>query len=424
MEGIREIARSYYSRASEEEKKSVQEFFEKLDVDRDGKVSRPELKRSATVSASLSADNIFQKLDVNGDGVLDFDEAKCLYYMANKVKIPRCCGCYDLLVGPYFSCSLCAGKSPHTYDLCCACYRAEGHESAHEHEFEHMVDNHTLMTELIEDRRNNAATPAPPAAAETSIIVEGENMKNEMDELRETAKAHYRAGSPEVQQLAYDFFKSMDTDEDGRVDLSEFLAFMRAQEGFYSNMRNRYFFNELDQDSNGTLDFSEVMSLYYIIKSRRPFCDFCGQFIPGIFFSCVECFNDSSGAPFDLCPVCYKAKSCKHEHDGRVQFLDNYTLLETKRDSDLALATSLNTNQQLWPSTSTSNPMVPVLHHSLSCPTYFAAPLVDHPPNLVPNNAIVPATSSNNKWGKWKVALTALEVALHVGSLSGACTIL
>ncbi|EYU43762.1 hypothetical protein MIMGU_mgv1a025785mg [Erythranthe guttata] len=193
-----------------------------------------------------------------------------------------------------------------------------------------------------------------------------------MDELRETAKAHYRAGSPEVQQLAYDFFKSMDTDGDGRVDLSEFLAFMRAQEGRYSNMRNRYFFDELDQDANGTLDFSEVMSLYYIIKSRRPFCDFCGQFIPGIFFSCVECFNDSSGAPFDLCPVCYKAKSCKHEHDGRFQFLDNYTLLETKRDSDLALATSLNTNQRR----------------------------------------------------KWKAALTALEIALHAGSLSGACTIL
>ncbi|KAL8048291.1 hypothetical protein ABFX02_07G054500 [Erythranthe guttata] len=421
MDGMREIARSYYSRASEDDKKSIQEFFEKLDVDRDGKVSRPELKRSATVSACLSADNVFQKLDVNGDGVLDFDEAKCLYYMVNKVKIPRCCGCYDLLVGPYFSCSRCAGKSPlQRYDLCCACYRAEGHESEHEHEFEHMVDNHTLMNELIEDRRNNAATPAP-AAVETIIIVEGENMKkDQMDELRETAKAHYRAGSPEVQQLAYDFFKSMDTDGDGRVDLSEFLAFMRAQEGRYSNMRNRYFFDELDQDANGTLDFSEVMSLYYIIKSRRPFCDFCGQFIPGIFFSCVECFNDSSGAPFDLCPVCYKAKSCKHEHDGRVQFLDNYTLLETKRDSDLALATSLNTNQRLRPGTSTSNTL---LHHSYSSPTtHFEVPAVD-PPSLVANTAIVPAASNNN-WRKWKAALTALEIALHAGSLSGACTIL
>ncbi|KAL7145061.1 hypothetical protein ABFS83_07G053500 [Erythranthe nasuta] len=405
MEGIREITRSYYSRASEEEKKSVKEFFENMVVNEHGKIGRAEFKRS--VSACLATDAIFEKLDTNGDGYLDFEEVLCLYYIVNKLNVPRCAGCYELLVGPYFSCLLCVGKSPLTYDLCCGCYRRSGEDLLlHEHSYNYMMDNHTLVA-VFKDRTAEA---------------EKNKWKKEMEELRQTAKDHYRAGSPKVQDLAFEFFKSMDTNEDSTVDLSEFLAFMRSHEGRYSNMHNRYFFDDLDLDSNGTLDFSEVMALYYIIKSRRPFCDFCRKFIPGIFFSCVECFNDSQAAPFDLCPVCYRSKRCKHGHNGRVQFLDNYTLLEAKRDSDLAIATGVNTNTnttQLWASSS-SNAVVPV--QPSNNPTYYTN-IVDSP-NSDPNytNAIVPATSNN--WGKWKVALTALEVALHVGSLSGACTIL
>ncbi|XP_057774765.1 uncharacterized protein LOC130993745 [Salvia miltiorrhiza] len=163
-----------------------------------------------------------------------------------------------------------------------------------------------------------------------------------MEELREIARAHYRAGSPQVQALAYEFYQSMDTDGDGRVDLSEFLAFMR-QEG-YSYMQNSNFFDELDLDGNGTLDFSEVMTLYYIIKSGRPFCDCCGKFIPGIFFSCAECFKNPKTS-FDLCRDCYHAARCDHHHGGRAQFLDNHTLLQAMRDPALAQASGVNFNE-------------------------------------------------------------------------------
>ncbi|XP_057772254.1 uncharacterized protein LOC130991855 isoform X2 [Salvia miltiorrhiza] len=322
MEGMREIARSYYERASEAERDSITQSFAKLDVDGDGRISLAEFKKS--VSSWLRAEAVFEKLDGNGDGCLDFDEFLCLHYMEKKVDIARCGGCWDLLVGPYFSCLLCMGRGADTYDLCCSCYRHAAFE--HEHSAQYMMDHHSLL--MVFRSRT--------AAAEKS------QNKKEMEELREIARAHYRAGSPQVQALAYEFYQSMDSDGDGRVDLSEFLAFMR-QEG-YSYMQNTNFFDELDLDGNGTLDFSEVMTLYYIIKSGRPFCDCCGKFIPGIFFSCVECFKNPKTS-FDLCRDCYRAARCDHNHGGRAQFLDNHTLLQAMRDSALAQASGVNVNE-------------------------------------------------------------------------------
>ncbi|CAA2988956.1 uncharacterized protein LOC111371664 isoform X1 [Olea europaea subsp. europaea] len=46
-----------------------------------------------------------------------------------------------------------------------------------------------------------------------------------MEELCDIAKAHYRAGSQQVQALALTFFNSMDSDGDSRIDLGEFLEF-------------------------------------------------------------------------------------------------------------------------------------------------------------------------------------------------------
>lgn len=123
MEGIREIARSYYERATVDEKNSFGDFFNKLDVNGDGKISLPEFKKS--VSSWLLADSVFDKLDANGDGVL---EVLSLHYMEKKVNLVRCNGCWDLLVGPYFSCLLCFGKSSATYDLCFLAFmRQEGY---------------------------------------------------------------------------------------------------------------------------------------------------------------------------------------------------------------------------------------------------------------------------------------------------------
>ncbi|KAK4421638.1 hypothetical protein Salat_2114400 [Sesamum alatum] len=149
-----------------------------------------------------------------------------------------------------------------------------------------------------------------------------------MERLRAIADAHYRASPPAVKALAYDFFKALDADGDGKVSLVEFLEFMKL-EG-YTRLSSPHFFRDLDRDRNGTLDFWEVLTLYYIIKSGRPLCDCCGILIPGTFFSCVECF-DGPGGSYSLCIYCYRSNRSSHNHGGRQQFLDTYTLLETKK---------------------------------------------------------------------------------------------
>ncbi|KAL8491125.1 hypothetical protein ACS0TY_022961 [Phlomoides rotata] len=151
-----------------------------------------------------------------------------------------------------------------------------------------------------------------------------------MDQLRAISDAHYQAAPPAVRTLACDFFKELDADRDGRVSLHEFLELMKHQG--HTRLANPYIFMELDRDGNGTLDFWEVLTLYYIIKSGRPLCECCGILIPGTFFSCVECFDRShGGSSYSLCIYCYTSNKSVHNHDGRQQFLDTFTLLETRR---------------------------------------------------------------------------------------------
>lgn len=164
-----------------------------------------------------------------------------------------------------------------------------------------------------------------------------------MEELREIAMAHYNAGWPDVQQKARDFFNSMDTDRNSRVNLIEFMEFMKRQE--YSPLNSPNFFLELDLDGNKTLDFTEVMMLYYIIKSKRPFCSYCHHFIGGTFFSCIECFKTPHAASFTLCHNCYCLRNCNHNHchNGRATVLvDNYMLLEIMRSDKVTMLPYLN----------------------------------------------------------------------------------
>lgn len=157
---------------------------------------------------------------------------------------------------------------------------------------------------------------------------------DEMEELREMAKAHFGENSaPKAQAGAKEFFNSMDSDGDGKVELPEFSSFM-SRKG-YKRTGTPDFFKKLDGDGNGTLDFWEVATLYYILKIGRPFCDSCGDFIPATFLSCVKCFK--AGNSFDLCLRCYQsAAHCNHTHGGRpAKFLDNYALLQMKQGSSL-----------------------------------------------------------------------------------------
>ncbi|XP_022849526.1 uncharacterized protein LOC111371659 isoform X7 [Olea europaea var. sylvestris] len=241
-------------------------------------------------------------------------------------------------------------------------------------------------------RRQGAGVSIRPQGAGVSLRRLGAGVslrrQREMEELCEIARAHYHAGSQKVRDLAHEYFNFMDSDGDGRIDLPEFLAFVR-QKGHY-RMQNHYFFRELDRDGNGSLDFWEVMTLYYIIKSGRPFCDSCANFVPGIFFSCVEC-------SFTLCCDCYRSTKCDHNHNGRTQFLDNYTMLQAKQYS--SQATQINPYTQTYSSHYVHNPN----------------------PSPSASTEIVPAYEVK----KWNVAFKAFEAAMAIGNIAGTlCTIL
>ena len=155
-----------------------------------------------------------------------------------------------------------------------------------------------------------------------------------MEELSNIAKAYFNAGSKHTQTLARDFFEAMDVDKNGQIDCWEFMQFLRVQG--YKDYADHKLFQILDIDKSEGLDFWEVMTLYYIIKSGRPFCWSCQKFIKAVYFVCVNCF-EKSAAPVYLCPGCYEACKYRHSHGPLPpQFLDNYTILEAHRVSILA----------------------------------------------------------------------------------------
>ncbi|XP_047951141.1 A-agglutinin anchorage subunit-like [Salvia hispanica] len=163
-----------------------------------------------------------------------------------------------------------------------------------------------------------------------------------VEEMRGIAKSYYDSATPQVKEQAERFFNSMDLDGDGEINLVEFLAFMR-QQGYYKQMQNNSFFKMLDTSGRGTLAFMDVITLYYIIKSGRPFCDSCHRFIHGTFFSCLECFNQL-GDSFSVCPPCHKSKSYDHNHHAL--FLDNFTLLQATKPHLPNTTSSTTINQE------------------------------------------------------------------------------
>ncbi|XP_022760905.1 uncharacterized protein LOC111307150 [Durio zibethinus] len=150
-----------------------------------------------------------------------------------------------------------------------------------------------------------------------------------MEELHEIANAYFEVASRDIKEEARKFFNKLDSNMDGKVSLHEYLGFMRQEK--YQNLRSSDLFKQLCRGKSETLEFMDVVTLYYIIRSGRPFCDGCNQFIKDTYFCCIECF-DSSNENYCLCCQCFKSKnyitgSQSHRH----QFVDNFALLELKR---------------------------------------------------------------------------------------------
>ncbi|KAJ0034005.1 hypothetical protein Pint_25169 [Pistacia integerrima] len=114
-------------------------------------------------------------------------------------------------------------------------------------------------------------------------------------ELREAAIASYNNEPEDLKQRAYDFFKEMDMDGDGKISSFEFMEFL--QQAGYSVIQPN-FFNELDHDGDGSLDFWEVLTFFYVC---------------------------AGGDTYELCLSC-----C------RTVFLDNYIMLLSRRRPPMA----------------------------------------------------------------------------------------
>lgn len=118
-DGVRRTARALYDRARLKEKMEAAQMFENLDTNSDGKISLREFING--VVSDLSNVKVFKQLDSDDDGALDFDDVLVLFYCTNNtIKILRCDGCRDLLLGPSFSCFECLSDGG--FALCSDCY--------------------------------------------------------------------------------------------------------------------------------------------------------------------------------------------------------------------------------------------------------------------------------------------------------------
>ncbi|XP_047974678.1 uncharacterized protein LOC125216929 [Salvia hispanica] len=140
MDEVRKVAKAYYNGAEAAEKKLARQFFQSLDTNADGKVSRREYEKAVGNSSSFTDNDFFLKLDADGNKTLDFEEVLALYYL-EKVSIPRCRACESLLLDSYFSCLPC--QADVSYYLCCDCYGRGNFK--HHHPSHKFIDTRAML---------------------------------------------------------------------------------------------------------------------------------------------------------------------------------------------------------------------------------------------------------------------------------------
>ncbi|KAL6292322.1 hypothetical protein ACE6H2_000464 [Prunus campanulata] len=374
MEELHAAALASYSNGSPELQRLAWSFFQSMDTNNDGQISSSEFYEflhQSGYSWIINDPSFFMKLDQNCDGGLDFYKVLTLYYIV-KTRNILCQGCRVYLCGLYFTCVACfdVGADHHqgTYDLCAACYRIRNFYHHHTYFF----GSHALLDCLL------------------SLAV-----YLAMEELRAAADAYYTRGNEHTQRVAYDFFRSMDTDGDGRISYAEFNGFVQ-QSGYNGILHNDPdLFAKLDRNRDSHLDFKEVLTFYYIIKTRYITCQGCRAHLCGLYFTCVECFDGGAAnyyyhpqyPTYDLCAACYRSTNYTHQHP---YFLDNHVLLSSKRGPPHARPT-------LAMAVAPQNPLV-----------------------IYVNNPPEPEIQRN----RWYESFVALEIALSISALATNCTIM
>ncbi|KAF3457812.1 hypothetical protein FNV43_RR02472 [Rhamnella rubrinervis] len=292
-----------------------------MDTDGDGRVNDWEFTQFLQQNGynQINPINKFTELDADCDGYLDFMEVLNFYYNF-KTQRPWCDGCQENLYGQYFSCGECLGNDNNsTFDLCSPCY-TERRFSHHHNQF---VDSFVLL-------RTKRGLSLGTNKIQCFQILELTNTSMD-NQVILAAVAYYNNGSMELKERVWEFFKSVDTNRDGRVSFDEFLHFLHLSG--YNRVIDPNIFTLLDVHRNGSLEFSEFLTFYYILKDyhRHVRCSYYGADRPaGLYFTGIDCFYDDK-TTFDLCAPCINGKRFSHYH-GPDHIFHSYVLVPNKRE--------------------------------------------------------------------------------------------
>ncbi|KAK9931287.1 hypothetical protein M0R45_018567 [Rubus argutus] len=311
MEELRQVALAYYDNCNPDLRGRAWEFFQSMDADGDQRISQREFKeflRQSGYDTIITDPDFFAKLDRNGDRGLDFQEVLTFYYII-KTGYIFCRGCGIYLSGFYFTCFECfRGSHPFTFDLCHDCHRSP--RFTHHHPL--FLDNRILL-----------------------YYKRGPDNNMAMGDLYEAAIAYYNnPATPEVRSCAVSFFRSLATNGACQISYVVFNEFLQ-QTGYNWIINDPKLFEKLDRNCDGSLDFWELLTFYYIINTRYFHCRQCRGYLSGLYFTCVDCFEEGAHhshrydpGTYNLCLACYRYRVFSHHHSN---FLDNHILLRSKR---------------------------------------------------------------------------------------------
>ncbi|XP_019161544.1 PREDICTED: uncharacterized protein LOC109158156 isoform X2 [Ipomoea nil] len=328
------------------------------------------------------------------------------YVRETKRRIRRCDVCAKLLVGFYLCCTKCELYKGCNYNLCVKCFYGR----TFQHNHDSFADNHSVLMmhnegrgeptcviekdkgkgkedsnsirhlsssknssstgsshsnslrrnipsstgssysnslrhnipDSIDSRHSKSIIPVPNlrdsshSNSITSLSVRTKIMidKEGIVKLAYIAQAHYNAAPQKIRESADKFFWSM-VKQRGKttVAMEDFVESMKEKR--YPEYAHPELFKMLVKDRNVGMSMTESRTLYYIVLTGKPFCSWCNCFIPDLYFCCSKC----SARSYALCLHCYSTKAYvnhRHYRDHDVFFLDYSVLHTTIKDTSAA----------------------------------------------------------------------------------------